>query len=222
VDLEHRQRPLGLARRERSVAAGDRGHAGQALGELAPEPRRHPAAVRHAGDEDPRGVDADGGLELVERALDDIDVIRAAGHRAAHVPERVRAARRRIGHEEVLAIGQTAEARVVGEVLARLARAVQGDDQRPRLVGPARRVQEDLALALGRVDRQRVVARRQRGAGCGGGLRCIVDRLRSRLPGHEGDERESGDEDAGRPRLASGHAETARAQTKSRQSTTGG
>ena len=38
-----------------------------------------PAAVRHAGDEDARGVDADGGLELVERALEDLDVVGAAG-----------------------------------------------------------------------------------------------------------------------------------------------
>ena len=41
VDLEDRQRALGLARRQRAVAAGDRGHAREALGELAPEPRRH-------------------------------------------------------------------------------------------------------------------------------------------------------------------------------------
>ncbi len=131
------------------------------------------------------------------------------------------AAGRRIGDEEALAIGQAAEARVVGEVAARLARAVQRDDQWSRLVGPGRRVQEDLALALGRVDRQGVVARRQARGRAGRGLRCVVDRLRSRLPGDERDERKGGDEDAGRPRVASGHAGTARAKTKSQQSTTG-
>jgi hypothetical protein len=219
VDLEHRQRTLRLARRQRPVAAGHRRHAGEALGELAPQPCRHAPAVRHAGDEDARGVHTDGGLELVERALDRLDVVGAAGDLAAHVPERVRAARRRIGDEEALAVGQPAEARVVGEVVARLARAVQGDDERPRLVGAARRVQEDLALALGRVERERVVARRQRGARLVGRVGGVVDRLGAGLPGHQGEKRQACDEGGSRPRAASGHAGTARAKTQPRHST---
>ena len=96
---------------------------------------------------------------------------------------------------------------------------MQSDDQRPRLVGPGRGVQQDLALALRRVDGQHVVARRRRRTGRRRGLRCVVDRLRSRLPGDERNEREGGHEGTGRPRVASGHAGTARAKAQSRQST---
>ena len=102
---------------------------------IAGQPRRHAAAVRHTGDEHPGAVDAAGSLQLVERALERLDVA-GAGGLAGEVPERVRSARRRIGDEEALPVGQPAEAGVVGEVAAGLARAVQGDDQRPRLLAP--------------------------------------------------------------------------------------
>jgi hypothetical protein len=219
VDLEHRQRALGLARRQGTVAAGHRRNSGEALGKLATQPRRHAAAVRHARDEDASGVDADGGLELVERALERLDVVGAPGHDAAHVPEVVRPARRRIGDEEALAVGQPAEAGVVREVVAGLARAVQGDDERARLVGARRRVEEDLALALGRIDVEHVVARRQRGTWLVGGVGGVMDGFGAGLPRHEGKECETGDEGASRPRTTSGHAGTARAKTQPRQST---
>jgi hypothetical protein len=218
MDLEHRQGALGPARRQRAVAAGHRGDAREALGQLASQPGCHAAAVGHPGDEDAGSVDAGGRLELVERALDDLHVVGGARDLAAHVPERVRAAGRRIGDEEVLAVGQPAEARVVGEVPARLAGAVQGDDERPRLVGAARGVQEDLAPTVGRVDRQRVVAGRQRRARLVGGVGGVVDGLGPRLPRHQGEEGQTGDEGGGHSPMASGHAGVSGAKTQPRQS----
>ena len=152
VDLEHGQRALRActaaasgSRRRPTAAPARRSDRSQPSRAVMPPPFDTPVTKTRARSTQPAR------LELVERALERLDVV-GAGGLAGEVPERVRSARRRIGDEEALAVGQPAEARVVGEVAAGLARAVQGDDQRPRLVGPARGVQEDLALAFGRVD----------------------------------------------------------------------
>ena len=225
-----RARPGRRCRGSRARAAGDRAGTAAASGSrrrprrrppgartARSQPRGHAPAVRHAGDEDARGVDAGGRLELIERALERLDVV-GAGGLAADVPERVRSAGRRIGDEEALAIGQPAEAGVACELVARLAGAVQGDHERPRLVRAARRVQEDLALSFGRVEGERVVARRQRGAWLVRRVRRVVDRLGAGLPRHHGEEGETGEEGGGRPRPAGGHAGTARAKTQPRHS----
>ncbi len=193
VDLEHRDRPLRTARRQRAVAAGHRRDAREPLRELAAQPRRHAAAVRHAGHEHPCRV---------------LDVVRSAGDRAAHVPERVRAGRRRIGDEEALAVGQRAEAGVARELRPGLAGAVQREHERQRAVRAARRVQVHGADALGRVDAQQVVAGAQRRARLVRLRRGVVDRER---PGAPGDERHRGEADGDRgggPHSRGRHAKT--------------
>ena len=208
MDLEHRQRALRPARRQRPVAAGHRRHAREPLGQLASQPRRHAAAVRHAGDEHPRRVHARCAVELAERALERLDVVGRAGDRSAHVPERVRARRRRIGDEEVLAVGQRAEAGVPRELRPRLAGAVQREHERHGAVGAARSVQVHGADALGRVDAQQVIARRQRRARLMRGRGGVVDRERPRLPGDERHRGEADDDRGSGPRTRARHAKT--------------
>jgi hypothetical protein len=206
MDLEHRQRALRPARRQRTVAAGHRRHAREPLGQLASQPRRHATAVRHAGDEHPRRVHARCALELAERALERVDVVGGAGDRSAHVPERMRARRRWIGDEEVLAVGQRAEAGVPRELRPRLAGAVQREHERHRAVGAARSVQVHGTDALGRVDAQQVIARRQRRARLVRGRGGVVDRERSCLPGDKRHRGKADDDRGGGPRAR--HAKT--------------
>ena len=146
----------------------DGGDRRDALGHPARQQRRHLCAVRHSNGEDPRGVDAHCGFEVVEELPEERDVV-VVDH-GCRVPKRGGAieAARGGDADEVVLRGHVREPRHAGHERVAHRQGVKPEDERVGLgaVVGGRHVQ--LVRALDAVGRDPLV--RHAGSDHGGGL----------------------------------------------------
>jgi hypothetical protein len=144
MDLEDRERTLGVAAGQRPVASGHGDDPGQAVIAGAGEPRRHPGAVGDPHGGHAPGVEAAAGERTVDEDVEEDHVPVPLSRSDA--PER--AAGIGVDDGEPLAIRQARQAGVALHERSVAVRAMQRDDHRHRAAARARDVDESRARRL--------------------------------------------------------------------------
>ena len=135
VNLENRDRPVRMARIERAITAGNRSDRCDLRAQQTADARREAAAVRDARGVHALAVHADATGQLLDQHRDEADVVRKLRVAPVERPEAMRAGGRRVHDDEVVAVRQRRQSRILGHERPIPVCPVECEDDRER---PAR------------------------------------------------------------------------------------